>query len=1131
MRSLRSLRELAEHEGSLLVLIVLLLAVAHGTLVYSLSEGLASAERVESFRSRGFEVREAEVGRLVVARPGRTPGSEPVVRDVGREVLGGRGLAFLPAFGLLALAAGAAMAGVHRGLRLRSRDPVLFPLMVLLCGLGILVVTRLAVDVVHAWPARFPEALGWPRRQAAAALLAAFLVPVTALAATGLERLDWLQKPLAHRVAGLPLYTVFPALACALLLWTGIAGETIYGARLSLRLGGATLQVVELVKPLLVLYAAYLLADLERRGEVQERLVGFRPRSRRALCGLLCVGAVVSAIAFLGTRDLGLVLICAGFLVLAPFVGTGEGWLGAGAAAGAALAGAAVAVWRHPAYVYERFAALADPFQFGETLARVRWSLAAGGVFGAGPGRGMPHSVPNADSDLVLAAVAEEWGLVGVTLALGGLACLLYRGLVVARREEEPFRKHLAAGVCLLLLLQTVVIVAGTLGVLPLTGLPLPFVSRGGVGLVVNAVLLGLLIQVSFVPPRGTRPVPPYAGRWHAVNRRLRVAAFICFGCLGLLWGRTAWLMTAAAERDAARPFVDVEKIRVVEHLSHGGALRAEGGRVRFDAGRLGTAAEGLPPHLRRRVSVAGGSLDGRNLGAVAAYLGADGEGRVIVPPGTFTVTNPRTLSTAAFELVDRKGRLLAGPDPRRGRRYPLGEEGFPVTGHGLLGAPLFLEADAARLVRRVREGAAPEALWRQVFERARSLLGGEPVASSGKGPTVVRVSIDAEVQRVAMGQLEGLRGAAVVLLVPEGDVLALASRPSFDPDQPVDRAQWDRAFSNPELRLSRHRALHVRYQPGSLMKLVTGAALLELRREHAEAPLVCGGEDTQLGVRDYGSEHSGGGHGRIGFERALARSCNVYFARAAVTLQGALQEMGRRLGFGEEISLLPWDRGADLTAAPSHLLTCYTVSGSGPEPPECVGTEPWSGLPVGPRFLAQNPKLVARAGFGQTVVEATPLQMALTAAAVAGGGRMPQPRLVLGVETRRPDGAAARLLEVPERGARVFSGETADRLRRAMEAAWTDGTARPEVVPLRLDRAGGAYALRRRPAEPVRVAAKTGTAEVQGAGSHAWFAAFAPAESPRVVVLVLVEHGGSGGRVAGPRALTILQAALRALQ
>ncbi len=148
----------------------------------------------------------------------------------------------------------------------------------------------------------------------------------------------------------------------------------------------------------------------------------------------------------------------------------------------------------------------------------------------------------------------------------------------------------------------------------------------------------------------------------------------------------------------------------------------------------------------------------------------------------------------------------------------------------------------------------------------------------------------------------------------------------------------------------------------------------------------------------------------------------------------------------------------------------------------------------------------VAQAAFGQGEVLATPLQMALTAAAVANGGKIMKPYIVsqvIGYHVDRPRETKPEVWLTP------ISAKTAATLRDLMVEVVKRGT-------------GTGAALK-----SVQVAGKTGTAEVADAESHAWFAAFAPAEDPQVVVVVLVENAGTGGSVAAPIARKVIAAAL----
>jgi peptidoglycan glycosyltransferase len=201
--------------------------------------------------------------------------------------------------------------------------------------------------------------------------------------------------------------------------------------------------------------------------------------------------------------------------------------------------------------------------------------------------------------------------------------------------------------------------------------------------------------------------------------------------------------------------------------------------------------------------------------------------------------------------------------------------------------------------------------------------------------------------------------------------------------------------------------------------------------------------------------------------------SCNTAFARLGVDLgAAALVEAAEASGFN---AVLPWETGAAVSRIP----------------------------PAGQ--LGADPPAVAQSAIGERDVRATPLLMATVAAAVADGGIVMAPYVVARVVA--PDGHVIDAWD-PHPLRRAFTPETAGRLAEMMAEVVARGTGRPAAVP------------------GVEVAGKTGTAE-GGAGPHAWFIGYAPAEDPAIAVAVVVEGGGSGGRVAGPIAAAVLAAYL----
>ncbi|NJL92200.1 MAG: FtsW/RodA/SpoVE family cell cycle protein [Anaerolineae bacterium] len=128
-------------------------------------------------------------------------------------------------------------------------------------------------------------------------------------------------------------------------------------------------------------------------------------------------------------------------------------------------------------------------------------AVGAGGLLGQGIGQGNPTFIPVVHTDFAFAAIAEEWGLIGAGGVLLVLLVVILRGFrIAALNAAQPFRSHLAIGLCLMLTMQTFLIVGGTLNLVPLTGVTLPFVSYGGSSLVTSCIMIGLLLVLSDAP-------------------------------------------------------------------------------------------------------------------------------------------------------------------------------------------------------------------------------------------------------------------------------------------------------------------------------------------------------------------------------------------------------------------------------------------------------------------------------------------------------------------------------------------------------------------------------------------------------------------------------------------------------
>jgi cell division protein FtsW len=312
------------------------------------------------------------------------------------------------------------------------------------------------------------------KRQAAYAFFG--IVALAVLSRTDYRRLRYLVPPL--------LLTSF-----ALLLAVLVLGTPVNGAKRWLTFGPATLQPSELAKLALVLWvAAYLSRSAAPRslGEL------IRPIG-------IVFGAAIALI--LVEPDLGtaisIVVMLAAVLVVA---GTRLSTLaGAGAIA---LSLIAAAIWLEP-YRRERILSFLDPWQdpqgTGFQSVQAMLALGSGGFFGVGLGEGVQkvYYLPEASTDMIFAIIGEELGLFGAFAVLAAFVVLGYAGFNVALACRDPFGKLLAAGITALICGQAAVNVSAVMGLAPLTGIPLPFVSYGGSSLVVMLASVGILLNIA----------------------------------------------------------------------------------------------------------------------------------------------------------------------------------------------------------------------------------------------------------------------------------------------------------------------------------------------------------------------------------------------------------------------------------------------------------------------------------------------------------------------------------------------------------------------------------------------------------------------------------------------------------
>lgn len=386
-------------------------------------------------------------------------------RAVPPDVLGyGAGL------GALALFA-------HLAVRLRAprADPLFLPIAVLLNGLGLVLIYRLDLETPDGVAA--PAQLVWSTLGVGLFVIAVTLLP-------------------DHRV--LQRYAYLSVTAALALMVVPIFFPSVNGARIWIRLGELSFQPGEFAKILLaVFFAAYLAANRHTLALADRR----RLPPGRVLAPVVTVWLVSVGVLVL-ERDLGTSLLFFGLFVVMLYVATGRtGWIAVGlalAAAGAFAVGALephvhgrVDDWLHP---FASIEAGQGPNQVAQSL----FAFGAGGMLGTGLGLGHSALIGfAAKSDFVLATAGEELGLVGLTGILLLYALLVARGLRAGLNLRDPFGQLLAVGLAAIVALQVFVITGGVTGLIPLTGMAMPFLAQGGSSVVTNWIIVALLIRLS----------------------------------------------------------------------------------------------------------------------------------------------------------------------------------------------------------------------------------------------------------------------------------------------------------------------------------------------------------------------------------------------------------------------------------------------------------------------------------------------------------------------------------------------------------------------------------------------------------------------------------------------------------
>ncbi|HEY8177829.1 MAG TPA: FtsW/RodA/SpoVE family cell cycle protein [Candidatus Limnocylindria bacterium] len=367
-------------------------------------------------------------------------------------------------------------------------DPLLLPLVAVIGGIGIVMLNRLAPDLGST------NAFGLNLNVAQTQLLW-FGVGLLAMLTVAIGLRD--DRFLRHYK-----YT-WAVAGIALLIFTFLFGTEVNGARLWIYVGPIGFQPTEFIKIVLVLFIAGYLA--EHRALLRDaslRLGPIRVPPLPYLLPMLAIFVLVMLVVIVG-KDLGTALLFFGIFLTMLFVATGRrsyvliGLL-------LFLAGSFVAsrLFEHVARRVDAWLdPFADPTGAGYQTVQALYAFGRGGLFGEGLGQSLLPTTGGrffgVETDFIFAVIAEELGVIGACGLLALTLALVFRGLRVAILARDDFSAMLAVGLTVSLGLQTLIITAGIVKVIPLTGITFPFVSYGGSSLLASFIIIGLLLAIS----------------------------------------------------------------------------------------------------------------------------------------------------------------------------------------------------------------------------------------------------------------------------------------------------------------------------------------------------------------------------------------------------------------------------------------------------------------------------------------------------------------------------------------------------------------------------------------------------------------------------------------------------------
>ena len=726
----------------------------------------------------------------------------------------------------------------------------------------------------------------------------------------------------------------------------------------------------------------------------------------------IVISAVLAAVHVLflvASKDLGSALIYFITYIILLFVATRKfRYLALGLAGGAAAAYVSYFMFSH---VRVRVAAWLDPWNdinaTGYQIAQSLFGIGTGGWFGMGIDAGTPSTIPYVEQDFIFSAICEEFGLLFGICLIAVCVNLFLEIVHVAHSCYDSFMKYASYGLGIIYIVQLFLTIGGNSKFIPLTGVTLPLISYGG------SSVLASLIMFSVV-------------QGFYINNDLYYEDEL---------GEDVSYDNEEYVYDTDDTYYEDEYVNDAEAYYYEGEDAPESYRT------------GLP------VNIVAGVFAGLFVaisGYLVHYVYFDSP-QVINNSYNAKRQEIVAAKTVRGNILSADGQVLATTLANTEERYyPYGEvfaHAIGYASHGRMGveqsANMFLVSSNISLGSKLQDDLADE---------------------KHMGNTVV-TTLDTRLQKIVYDAMGIYSGAVIVTEPSSGRILAMVSKPDFDPNQISDI--WDEILADTTSSVLLNRTTQGLYPPGSTFKILTA---LEYIRENPESynkyHFQCTGKFTS-GADTINCFH-GTIHGSVDFTRSFAKSCNASFANIGLTLD--------REQFLQTLGSLYFDK--DLPVAfPANISR--------------ISDE-----------IPDNDSAMLQTVIGQGTTQMTPLQIAMITAMIANDGEMMTPYVIDHIETANGD-----ILKqyTPTSLGQLITKEEAATLQEMMIAVVQDGTGTRLI------------------SEGYSAAGKTGSAEYNSASdSHAWFTGYTYDTETPLQITVILEGAGSGGEYAVPLARRI---------